>query len=537
VTKRPLGLLLLQAALTATAARAQVGGTLSGTFGSGPLAITFEADSHRISRGGQIGIRGRFELAADTVTFYDVSGPIACSQSLRGRYLWKLDRSQLTFTLIEDACQGRSATMTGRVWTDQVSGPRALTGATLIDGTSAPPRTGMTILVAEGKITDVFSDGSRPIPPGMTVHDLRGKYVIPGLIDTHVHLGSNPRVEDTRPKVEARLRWTLLGGVTTVRDMAGDVRYISDLARAAKLGDIVSPLIYYSALFAGPDFFNDPRVLASSQGEAVGQVAWMRAVTPSTDWAQVVAEARGSGATGIKLYADLPGELLSPLVAEAHRQGMIVWAHAALIPARPHDLVNAGVDVLTHAPLLAREADSVRASYRERYRSNFANIPPTHPALVRLIDSMIARKTIVEPTLFVFFNRDSTSPPSRWAALITRELHRRGVPISAGTDGIIGVEGEGVKDGTLPNLHRELELLVDHAGLSPQDAIIAATGTAARVIGIDSVTGTITPGKRADLVVLSADPLADISNTRLIELVMLAGNVFERSPSLSSSSR
>jgi imidazolonepropionase-like amidohydrolase len=386
----------------------------------------------------------------------------------------------------------------------------------------------MTILIADSRIVDVFPDGAKPIPAGAVVRDLRGRYVIPGLIDTHVHVATDPSGDDSRNRAEVRLRHTLLGGVTSVRDMAGDARALADLARAAKVGDIVSPRIYYSALFAGPEFFTDPRVVATSRGETVGQVPWALAVTAKTDWRLAVAQARGTGASGIKLYAALSGDLLAPLVTEAHAQGMRVWAHASLMPARPGELVKAGVDVLSHTPLVAREADTVTAGYRERYRVNYASIPATHPAMERLAGEMAAARTIVEPTLFVFFGRDSTSPPARWAAMMTGTLQRRGVTIVAGTDGMIGVEGDSLPaPGTLPNLHRELELLVHHAGLTPHQAILAATSDAARAIGIDSLVGTVTPGKLADLLVLTADPLANISNTRKIEFVVAAGKVVE----------
>ena len=478
------------------------------------------------------------------MTFRDLSGAIACDSTVAGRYLWHLEGSTLTFTLIQDACAGRTNAMLGHPWTRQAAGQLALTGVTLIDGTDGPARAGMTIVIGEGRIADLFPDGAQTIPAGVTVRNLRGRFVIPGLIDTHVHLATDPSGTDVRAKVESRLRRTLLGGVTSVRDMAGDARALADLARAAKVGDIVSPFIYYSALFAGPDFFTDPRVQATSRGEIVGQAPWARAVTPATDWRQVIAEARGTGASGIKLYAALGAEVLAPIVTEAHAQGLPVWAHAALLPARPSDGVEAGIDVLSHILLIAREADSAPVNYRERYRVDYDKVPITNPAIQRLVGAMLAKHTIVEPTLFVYLIKatdqgsndqrnagvwlDSLSPASRWAAAMTRELNRRGVPISAGTDGIIGIEGRDSSEvGALPNLHRELELLVHFGGLSPQQAIIAATGTAARAIGIDSLVGTIAPGKRADLVILTADPTADISNTRKIELVMREGKIFE----------
>jgi imidazolonepropionase-like amidohydrolase len=510
-----------------TSAFAQAPSPLPGTYVTGPFSITFEASTYQISRGGQVAVSGEFQLARDTVTFRDRSGAIACNPAVAGRYIWKRDGVALTFTLVSDDCPGRKNGLPGRTWARKHFDGLALTGVTLIDGTATPPRPGMTILIASARITDVFPDGSKPIPAEIEIRNLPGRFVIPGLIDTHVHLATDPSHDDARSRVEPRLRRTLLGGVTSVRDMAGDARSLADLSRATKVGDLVGPSIYYSALFAGPDFFTDERVVATSRGEPIGQAPWARSVTAATDWRQVIAEARGTGASGIKLYAAISPDLLEPLVAEAHRQRLPVWAHAALIPARPSDVVNAGVDVVSHATLLALATDTAtNRRYTDRYRVDYNTVKVSDPAIERLITEMLARRTILEPTLYVFFNRDSMAPAARWAGAITRQLHQRGVPIAAGTDGIIGVEGDTLPSGvTLPNLHHELRLLVAHGGLTPQEAIIAATATAARAIGIDSLVGTVSVGKQADLVVLSRDPLADISNTRRIELVVRLGKV------------
>lgn len=525
--RRLFGLALLIALPAGALAQAP---TLPGTYTTGPISITFDGSTYRISRGAQVAVTGEFQLTRDTVTFRDQGGAVSCSSTVAGRYLWKRDGAALTFTLIDDACLGRRGALPGKVWTRKNFEGMALTGVTLIDGTGGPPRPGMTIVITGTRIAAVFPDGTRPLPVIAEVRNLAGRYVIPGLIDTHVHLATDPSNDDARSRVEPRLRRTLLGGVTSVRDMAGDARSLADLSRATKVDDLVGPTIYYSALFAGPAFFADPRVVATSRGEVVGQAPWARAVTTATDWRQVIAEARGTGASGIKLYAAITPDLLVPLVTEAHAQGLPVWAHAALVPAQPADVVEAGVDVISHATLIALATDTmVGRSYTDRYRVNYANVAVTNPAIERLIQRILAKKTIVEPTLFVFFNSiDSLSPATRWAAAITRELNRRGVPIAAGTDGIIGVEGDTLPSGvTLPNLHMELRLLVDYGGLSPSAAIVAATSTAARAIGIDSLVGTVTIGKMADLVVLTADPLADIKNTRTIEFVVRRGKVYQ----------
>lgn len=397
--------------------------------------------------------------------------------------------------------------------------PLALTGLTVIDGTGAAARPGTTLLLEDGRIAAVYADGSRPLPGGAERLDLPGRYAVPGLIDTHVHLATDPSGTDGWDVNVRRLRNALLGGVTTVRDMAGDARALAGLARAAELGEIASPDIHYAALVSGPDFFRDPRVLAAARGVAPGQAPWARAVTPASNWPLVIAQAKGAGATGIKIYAALSAEPLPPLIAEAHRQGLRVWSHATLFPARPTDCVDAGVDVLSHAALLVWENARAVPDYTQRYHAAYDTASLNDPAFARLFHDMAARGTILEPTLFVqALARDSSA--FVWAAAATRRAHQLGVAISAGTD-TIGAD----QPGDLPNIHRELALLVERGGLSTMDALRAATSVAARAIGIQDRTGTLAPGKDADIVILARDPLADIHNTTSIVHVLKRGRL------------
>src|SRR5204863_7761859 len=100
----------------------------------------------------------------------------------------------------------------------------ALVGVTLFDGTDHPVRPNESVLIQGERIAAIFPAGSRPLPAGATIYRLTGRYLIPGLIDTHVHVATDPSGEDTRARAERRLHGALLGGVTAVRDMAGDAR-------------------------------------------------------------------------------------------------------------------------------------------------------------------------------------------------------------------------------------------------------------------------------------------------------------------------
>lgn len=393
-----------------------------------------------------------------------------------------------------------------------------LVGGTLFDGTGTPVRPNQSVVIEGERIAAIFPTGSRALPAGAKVYDLTGRFLIPGLIDTHVHVATDPSGEDSRARTERRMRGALLGGVTAVRDMAGDVRALASLQRDALLGEISSPDIYYAALFAGPEFFADPRTHDASRGLTAGRVPWMRAITDTTDIHQAVAEARGTGATAIKLYAALDGDVARRITAEAHAQGLLVWAHAALRPARPLEVVEAGVDAVSHASLVALAMDSTRRA-TALHASASASPGLDDPGLDTLFVAMVRRHTTFEPTLLVFADRP---PVQRLAGAITKMSHRRGVTIIAGTDTLGAADGDSL---AVPNLHRELELLVTLAGLSPAEALESATRDAAAVLGAQQLRGTIEVGKLADLVVLRSDPLRDIRNTRSIQLVMKRGRV------------
>ena len=512
--------LLWASAVLVHAAQAQT--IAPGRYASaGGLALTVTPGRYSFVRQGRELIGGVLRVSGDTLEMRDDAGAARCEDP--GRYRVATVGDTLKFAAIEDGCAGRRNAITTAAWL-RVRDALVLSHVTVLDMTGGPPRPGMTLVLRDGRISALYPDGAEPLPDDATERNLNGGFVLPGLIDAHVHVATSPSGEDRRDRTEARLKGALLGGVVAVRDMGGDARLLADLSRAVIAGELAGPEIRYSAIMAGPGFFDDPRVLASSRGVAPGQAPWARAITDSTDLRQVLAEAKGAGATAIKIYADVAPPLLARVSAEARRQGLGVWAHLALAPARPGDVVAGGVQVVSHALLAPWEVQPL-PDWKQRAQVDLA-IGPDHAAIRALFAAMKAKGVIWDPTLFVY-RADSaaadTSIAKRRAARAVdfiRAAHLAGVRIAAGTDGMGGDRG-------LPNIHEELALLV-RAGLTPLDALMSATRTGAEALGLSASHGTIAVGKAADLLVLRADPLADIRNTRQIDFVLKRGKVVER---------
>jgi imidazolonepropionase-like amidohydrolase len=392
---------------------------------------------------------------------------------------------------------------------------------TLIDGTGAAPREHVSLTIRDGNIAGIADAAVSPSAPADLVVDGRGRFAVPGLFDAHVHL--SPSRWDQRID---QLRRVLHGGVTSLYDVAGDVRQTSDFARAALAHEIESPSIDYCTLMAGPAFFTDPRVVGSSLGFRAGEAPWNRAITPATtdaDLVRAVAAAKGTGASAIKLYAALDAATVRRIADEAHRQGMRLVAHATVFPAKPSDLVAAGVNMLAHSAYLVWEGSAPSPDFPNRALGDFEHVKPDSPEIERLLVSMRDSRVALNPTLWVF----TEGPPSRdamgpariaWMNAVTHRAAELGVAIVAGTDGLIAGNGP-------PALHKELELLVSGAHLTPMQALLSATRDAARAIGVDQVRGTIETGKAADVVLLAANPLDDIRNTTTISTVVKSGRV------------
>lgn len=404
----------------------------------------------------------------------------------------------------------------------------------LIDGTGAAVRPDMAILVEGETIAAVGPTAELQARAGATARlvDGKGGYVTPGLINTHEHLATVPN----RKFSEAMMRRDLYGGVTAIRDMAGDTRALGDLARDSRMGVIAGPDIYYVALMAGPEFFSDPRTIDSAQGGTPGQVPWMQAITRDTDLKVAVAMARGTGATAIKIYADLEPDIVRGIVAEAHRQGLPIWAHAMIFPTTPKEGIDAGVDVVSHSCMLAYEASEVKPrAYHRRAPVDATKFQDgDNPAVAGVLRDMKRRGVILDATDYVYVTIERLAAKmgpdgpkgycaSGLAEKITAQAHREGVEISVGTDSP-SPAGE-----QYPSVQDEMELLVRTAGMTPLQVIRSATLVGARAAGQDRQMGTIEPGKLANLVFVSADPSKDIGAMRRVTLVVKRGVAYPRS--------
>lgn len=420
------------------------------------------------------------------------------------------------------------------VWTVPASAAEylELTDFQLIDGTGAAARAVGSLLVRDGIIVAIDAAGTRPEAEAdarWTRIGLGGAWVMPGLVDTHVHISRFP---DPR-KAERLLQGAVRGGVTAVRDLAGDARALAELERAIGAREWPGPSLVYSALFAGPDVFRNGPTAQLAPGRTPGSAPWARLIDTRTDLRQAVAEARGSGATTIKIYGDLMPRLAAAIVREARRQEVMTAAHATVFPARPSDLVEAGVGSLSHAPYLVWEAvDEVPDDYGQRINGPWTTVAPDHPRLLALYRRMAERGVFLDATLYVYKAMKDYAPGEMdtrwteaafaWAARATQLARAAGVRVTAGTDWFEPRDESG-----LPHTHDELALLVRDAGFTPMQAIVAGTRDGAAALGLAADHGTLEIGNYADLVVLDADPLADIDNTRRLRLTVRHGVVVE----------
>jgi imidazolonepropionase-like amidohydrolase len=393
-------------------------------------------------------------------------------------------------------------------------------GATLIDTGDGSARTNVAIFTRGDRIVEIDSSDGLAARNGQEIVDLRGKFVIPGLVNTHVHTATVA----VPAYAKAYLRRELYSGVTTVRDMAGDARLLSELKRESEFSEIPSPDIFYVALMAGPKFFVDPRTHDAARGRVAGQVPWMQAITAQTQLPTAMAEAKGTGASAVKIYADLSGSLVKNITAEAHRHQLLVWSHAAVFPALPSDIAEAGVDVMSHACMLGYQlSDPPLLTYEDQTAVDAAKVLKPNPTMSALYQTMKQRGIILDATLFPYESHQVHSCTGELSAYLARAAYEAGVSLSVGTD------DDPNWDDPNSAIDTELALLVGKVGMTTAEALRAATVIGARAAGQEKDAGSIEVGKLANLVVLNKNPLQDIANIRSVYMVVKRGVRYPRS--------
>jgi imidazolonepropionase-like amidohydrolase len=402
-----------------------------------------------------------------------------------------------------------------------------LVGPTLIDGTGDQPKPNAVIIINGNRIVAItneteFHDQYYSLINNETtkvnVLNLTGKYVIPGLFDMHAHVAGVRKNSYNQNFSETTLEMLLDYGITTIRNPGGPTNESVALKHNVSEGNIEGPEIFTAgSLLNGPQIaipFVEKQI--STEEEAREEVQYQAA----------------AGVDYIKLYVGLPPNLVKAAIDEAHSRGIRVIGH--LYMTSWTDAANLGIDALTHGvpvnPLLLPSGDK-----REQFLENGGG-PFDHFLWLDLVDlnsmeikemirALVEKDIPVDPTLSIYeaMLKDDggfSNPQNqlRWDKVLqlTKMMYDNGVQILSGSD----IPNFGLVPGA--SLHNELELLAE-AGIKPLDVIEIATNNGAKALGIDDIVGTIQPEKQADMIVLSANPLENISNTKQIEAVMVDG--------------
>jgi imidazolonepropionase-like amidohydrolase len=395
---------------------------------------------------------------------------------------------------------------------------------TIVDAETASLRRGMDVVIDDGRITAV-----RPHRRSFTwrrrVIDGRGRYLIPGLWDMHVHLARLG--ESTFPLLVAM-------GVTSVRDLGGDPGNLADWRARIERGDLLGPRLRYCG----------PMLEGPGEYEANHEV-----VTDADAAHAIVARLADEGVDCIKVRSAADEATYRALAEAAHAAGLPLYGHApfALDPMIGAQL---GMQTFEHAfypypfeTLPTEQKEAILAAFRQSgvaldptlvaWVPSARAISDLDAELAALADGAAADE-FVSPALFekwrdaMEYHRSEGRGSPGWVRAIRQAgadvgaMFRAGVPVLAGTDlGSPFVHPETA-------IYEELELLVAHAGLTPAQALVAATSSPARLMGLEGEQGRVEPGMFADLVLINADPLADISAVRQVETVIYRGVAYDR---------
>ncbi len=411
------------------------------------------------------------------------------------------------------------------------TGTLAITGATLINGTGAPPISPATVIVSDGKIAAAGAASSTAIPATAKCIDATGKYIIPGLWDMHAHY--------------EQVEWGpiyLAAGVTTVRDVGNEFDFITAIRDANNSGAGLGPRLVLAGVVDG----DGPMSLGIQRVNSAADAAW---------W---VKKYHDAGFQQIKIYSSVKPEVVKAICQEAHTLGMTVTGH---IPFNMSifDGIQDGMDQVNHISYLTTVAlwpkdSKPRQATAEQRIEMLKKFDVNSEPMQSLIAALKQHGTVIDDTAATFellgqaAGEENTAEPGiqnvapelqeqfrnsgvsaerlpltrlQWNKTLELmgALHRAGIRFVAGTDQ--AVPGYSV--------YREIELYVQ-AGFTPMEALQAATLVPAQVMKLDAESGTVAAGKRADLDVLDANPLEDIRNVRSVHWVVANGTLFDPKP-------
>jgi imidazolonepropionase-like amidohydrolase len=419
--------------------------------------------------------------------------------------------------------------------------PVVLEGARLIDGTGQPPLENSALVIDGGVIRAVGPKGSLSYPSGAKVIDLRGKTIMPALINLHGHLGltrdglSQSGANYTEENIRRQLEKYLAYGVGAVLSLGSDQDLIYKLRDAQRAGALGGARLYTAGRgFGVPGGY--PPALANAADR-------YRPQTPQQARAQV-RELAARHPDFVKIWVDddfgrlpkMQPEIYRAIIDEAHRHKRRVIAHVFYL-ADAQALVEAGIDGLGHS-VRDRPVDSkLIEGMKERgvfyvptlvrdestFVFGLENGPTWQddPFFRQGLDP-VARATLLSPAFRQKARSNPDLPKFQAALAMAQEnlkaMLKGGVKVAFGTDSGPPLRFQGYFE------HRELQLMVE-AGLTPAQAITCATRNAAEALGAGATLGTLEPGKRADVLVLDANPLEDIHNTEKLSAVWQGGQV------------
>ena len=393
----------------------------------------------------------------------------------------------------------------------------AFAGATIIDGTGAAPIENGVLLVRDGRIEAVGTAADVPIPVGAERINVRERTIIPGLINAHGHVGDTVGLESGHYSEENVLRQLALNaryGITTVNSL-GDDQAIAEQIRGAES----SPdLDRARLLFAGPV------VTASSPEEARRRINEIVEMHP--DFIKIRVD------DNLGTASKMSPEIYEAAIAAAHENDLPLASHLYYLDDAKA-LLRAGSNFIAHSVrdrpvdqelidlLVENDVCYCATLTREVSTYVYEDVPDffDDPFFLAEADPAVV-EALKDPSRQEGMRNSSSAQSYKetlpLALANLKALADAGVTIAMGTDSGPPARFQGYFE------HLELELMAE-AGLTPMQILVASTRDAARCIGLEN-TGTLEPGKLADLVVLTEDPLRDITNTRTIESVWISGN-------------